>query len=364
MRQLLPAEIYPTRVVASTTPNPFWWRAAQLTTRAGLSILCLFPLSDGDLTPSSAGSRAFTVLYTLVGIVLIFTQVSALMTIITQPCYDALTRWIERRFPNEGFDIDGNGQADYHVPPSAFVFYTSRLAGPLIALTIVQLVGAACFHAVEGWHFSTALYHCFITATTCGYGDVGIQTDSGMVLAFWHITTSVCVLGSFIGEFDSTRTERQAQLKRQALMLAKMEANVWQGIIQPGQETVDKFGFVYGMLVQLDLVQQSDVEVFVKMFERSDKAKTGRLQRSDMSDIARGYANRASKIEAYKRQSSVALRMSRGSVRCSKAPSRATAMGSTTSSTAFSNADPKQVQVKVMGALTQQSSVISIPENE
>ena len=51
------------------------------------------------------------------------------------------------------------------MPPHPLIFYTSRLIGPLIAVLLLQLGGAACFVAVEGWDYGTAVYHCMITAT-------------------------------------------------------------------------------------------------------------------------------------------------------------------------------------------------------
>ena len=60
------------------------------------------------------------------------------------------------------------------------VFAASRLLGPFLLVTIVQLVAAALFVRVEGWEYGTAFYHCCITATTIGYGDISIATELGV----------------------------------------------------------------------------------------------------------------------------------------------------------------------------------------
>ena len=124
------------------------------------SMVTMSTVGYGDYTPSSAGSRAFTVVYTLVGIVLIFTQVGGLMSLLTQPCYDAIRRSINRAFPRQAYDIDGNGKPDYYVPSHPLVFYSSGLLGPLVTVLLVQLIGGALFVQVEGWDFGTAQCVC------------------------------------------------------------------------------------------------------------------------------------------------------------------------------------------------------------
>ena len=53
------------------------------------------------------------------------------------------------------------------------------------------------------WDYGTAVYHCFVTATTVGYGDVPIATDSGRVFACAHIILSVALLGEMISTVGS-----------------------------------------------------------------------------------------------------------------------------------------------------------------
>ena len=43
-----------------------------------------------------------------------------------------------------------------------------------------------------------AIYHCLVTATTVGYGDVSIQHDGGRMWAFFHIVISVSLLAAIV----------------------------------------------------------------------------------------------------------------------------------------------------------------------
>ena len=254
----------------------------------------------GDFSPTAGRARVFTIFYALVGIIVVFTQVGALVNRATRPCFEALRVRLERAFPTEGYDLDGDGNANYRVPPHLLVFAASRLLGPFLLVTIVQLVAAALFVRVEGWEYGTAFYHCCITATTIGYGDISIATELGVsagpasstsaahrrpapalpaercrrpcctsihrlssatpplvapqrALAFCHIVCSVSVLASLIGEIDVMRDERRAQRLRQRMVLAKLDDQMWQKIVPDDETEIDKFDFVYRVLVQLEV---------------------------------------------------------------------------------------------------------------
>lgn len=41
----------------------------------------------------------------------------------------------------------------------------------IAAVTILILLPSAIFYAVENWTYAEAIYYCFITFTTVGFGD-------------------------------------------------------------------------------------------------------------------------------------------------------------------------------------------------
>jgi len=194
---------------------------------AYFSMVTMSTVGYGDYTPTTSWSKAFTVLYTLVGIIVVFVKLAALMTTIALPLVECLRAKADRFLPQQGYDIDGNGKADYFVPQSTLAFYISKLFLPCCALSVLQLVFSGLFVAVEGWDYGTSLYHCMITATTSGYGDVDITSDGGRVLAFFHIAISVSLLGAFLNEIDLVRQERREMLRRHQVMLAKMDPTIW-----------------------------------------------------------------------------------------------------------------------------------------
>ena len=286
------------------------------------SMVTMSTVGYGDLTPDNTQARIITVLYALLGLLIIFNYVSDLMTTLTQPCFDAIRDWVERHFPTKGHDLDGNGQDDYHVPLHPVLFYASRLLVPLLLTLTIQLVAAACYVAVEGGanassplaNFGNAFYFCLITVTTVGYGDMSPKSREGRIFAFFHISAAVSLLGMFIGQVDTAREERRQQLQRQRLMLAKLDEEVWQSILPQGKEHIDKFDFVYGMLTKLELVSESDIQVFSKMFEKYDHESEGKLERVAINDIARAYQRQGSMLAAQRRQTSFITTAKRSSM--------------------------------------------------
>ena len=73
----------------------------------------------------------------------------------------------------------------------------------------MQLASAAIYAAlIPDLSFGTALYHCFVTASTVGYGDVAITTPEARLFACLHIVVSVshpwlasheCAVGMCVG---------------------------------------------------------------------------------------------------------------------------------------------------------------------
>ena len=74
-------------------------------------------------------------------------------------------------------DLTGDGNIDFIEPPSTLVYWMQEMLPALLLLMIVQVVSAIIFaQLLPDVNFGTALYHCFITATTVGYGDVQLDT--------------------------------------------------------------------------------------------------------------------------------------------------------------------------------------------
>ena len=231
------------------------------------------------------GSRIFTIFMIFFGICVVFAQLSAIISEIFLPVFHCVTAVIERVFPQEAIDIDGDGTADFKVPRHPLIYYSKNLFGPVVIIISFQLFFAAIFTTLEDMDFGTAMYHCLVTATTVGYGDVSINTDGGKMWAFIQIIVSVSLLAAVIGDIGELSEARAAALHKMELLGGTRDFEMMKSLDTDG-DGVDKFEFVFGMLAKLGMVSEDDVEPFVKLFEEMDADNSGKLTPEDFDQLA------------------------------------------------------------------------------
>ena len=144
------------------------------------SMATMSTVGYGDLSPTMTGTRLLTVGMIFVGIIAVFGSCASAIGSLTERVTATGRARLERAFPMVSVDLDGDGESDYRIPASTFRFYAKNLLPSLLLNVSLQLVSAGVFIALESeWSFGDAVYHCVVTATTVGYGDVKIATQNG-----------------------------------------------------------------------------------------------------------------------------------------------------------------------------------------
>jgi len=251
----------------------------------------------GDISPDGPGLRAFTIVWIFVAILVVFPLLTGAIVLFTHGLTMRGRALFEKVFRPTLVDIDGDGTMDFAMPEQyAFFFFAKNLLPALLMWFGLQLICAAGFVGIEGandpsWTFGAALYHCIITATTVGYGDMSIQTDGGMVWACFHILISVAMLGELVSSFDGLREEWSKKKEKVAQMILKSDPNFAQNLMgciegmDPRTKGTDKFNqmqFLLGMLVSSGLLPESELVPVKRIFSTAEVDVDGKISRLEV----------------------------------------------------------------------------------
>ena len=166
----------------------------------------------GDLAPSSTHARFFTAFYILIGVTFILDICGRFVHFVIQlaegwfqsGCACVVVR-LQRALVDENGDI-----------PSALSYYVRELWFYVVMGFIFSMFWSAYVFTQlqDDLSYGTALWHCWITATTVGYGDVSLTTEGSRQWATVHILWSVSWLAGLITHVKNKVEFRTFQLQR------------------------------------------------------------------------------------------------------------------------------------------------------
>jgi len=266
----------------------------------------------GDFSPSTPGTKVFTIIWILVGIIFVFSAIATTVGQLIHPIGNKGRELLERLFPQIEVDLNGNGEVDYKKPRHWTIYYSKNLLPLLLIVVVAQLACAGVFLAFEDWDYGDAVYHCLVTATTVGYGDMSITTDGGKLWAVFHIIISVSLLGDLIATLDELRDERRAVLAKVAQLTRKLDSKLLKDLMETAIKLRPKvvrdgkglteFEFVLGMLLQLKVIEWGQVRPFIDKFRTFDMDGTGRVGQNDLDMMVRGDEQKAPTMDIASRQ--------------------------------------------------------------
>ena len=298
----------------------------------------------GDFSPDGQPAlQVFTVFFIL-GSLSIFYLLSSLTTRALEKIRQGVLSMVDRfdrashvagrsrGFSGMGVDLTGDGKTDFVKPPTAWVYWLQESATPILVILVWQLISAAIFsNLVPDLTFGRAFYHCMVTATTVGYGDVRLTTQNSRLFAIIHITVGCSWLASTVGLIDDLRRVRAMQVARAELLLKAIDAEQIVGLDRDGKG-VDRLEFVAGMLMVLGVelcghpLRWTDLRPFIATFEKLDVSETGRISHDDLEEYARrqkamlpGAAKEADRRKAAEHEHGASHRLRQGVRRLNRA---------------------------------------------
>ena len=260
------------------------------------SMMTLSTVGYGDFSPSTGSARLFVIAMILVGVGIVFPIVGGAVDVLLTPFLHKCKALLDRLLPPKYIDIDESGSKDFPVPPYAPVFYLKSLLPSVLIIILVQIASAFTFTVFEpGWSFLDALYHCFVTVSTVGYGDQYIATQNGRLFASVHMLLGVCLFAEVISTIDEARTERALALQRFGMIQQELSPAFFERLTEVTQEMrphdddvsgLNETEFVLAMLLELEAVDPLSLKPLFKKFRALDIVSDGRLCLQDVQATA------------------------------------------------------------------------------
>ena len=268
------------------------------------------PHSDGDMGPSTDGSKLFTTLWSFFGVALIAAFISILSAHLVQAA--ALRKEIQKRktrqqqlahddsssSDDEEEDLEHNDDNDELISISSNrssviladndndnapagccrcdgcskkkcgtrVKYICSMFSPML---LVAATGIVVMMAVENISFVDALYWSVVTGTTVGYGDVSPQVPITRCFALFYLFAAIVTTGkalSAIGGVLEAKDSTQDKLLNRSL-----DENFLSSLDSGGDGDVSEFEYLTAMLVLLEYVEQDDIDRVMKSFRKLDR---------------------------------------------------------------------------------------------
>jgi len=276
------------------------------------AIVTMSTVGYGDLDATTPGSKVFTVIYIAFGVLVVFVPVSKVIATFQAQAERKISRLAKERhhrlFQSEKgsnrsdaedrgelFNASAAGEEIVQLPP-LYLYYARGLLVWIIAFVVLVLASAGAFVAIEpDWGYGNALYHCWVTATTVGYGWNGLNGNPSQGAKAWasvYILLSTTLLATTVGHLSTLRATRHWQEQRNELLSKQLDVELIESLDTDGNG-VDKLEFVVGMLTNLNLVQWTDIDPFLKQFDKMDTDKSGRLTRDDLRSHVEDMRNKA-----------------------------------------------------------------------
>ena len=265
------------------------------------SVVTISTVGYGDYSPSSDGSRVFTGMYAFIGISMVLGLLGSVVDELMLGLQGFVLAGFSRAMQEaqrvtragKGSQAAAGETADsspvVKIEP-AWQFYMRGLAFyTLFGLALSLFISAAILASIDPeLGYGDALWHCYITVLTVGYGDIGLTTDSARLFAAVHITFSVSWLSGLLGVVSRLKEERATDLKFLQLTSMQLSPKLLD-CLDPTGDGVSELEFVFGMLglmgadlcnVPLNFKQHA--QPLMHRFQQLDADNSGILNHQDL----------------------------------------------------------------------------------
>mmetsp|Transcript_19060 Transcript_19060/g.35522 ORF Transcript_19060/g.35522 Transcript_19060/m.35522 type:complete len:650 (-) Transcript_19060:61-2010(-) len=237
----------------------------------------------GDLVPTNDISKLFTMLYVLLGLVVIFSYVNTFAENMLLYAENQAVKLAERAHKRKLQRADsGTSDVTSNVEGIPYAKYRRKIIFYLLLVVVTIFAGSVFYMYNEDWTFVNALYFSFIATMTIGYGDPVLQNPSSRTFSIFYVFFSVVVIAMALGNIGAIKLTIRQEKKKFEMLNKKLDLNSIIAMDDNG-DGVDRIEFLTAMLMQMNgLSKEEDIDPWLKRFDQLDKDGSGRLDQEDL----------------------------------------------------------------------------------
>ena len=270
-------------------------------------VVTMTTVGYGDFSPTTTGSRIFTILYIFTGIAIVGRIVNDFAEYVVEYAEkkaearekkrkrveDAVKKGASNSPGGAGADAASGtpfGEGTNTSTPlptkkkahaTTLQHYSSKIIFSLGSIFLCLFMGAAFYTTNEEWDFTMAFYFCVVTMCTVGYGDTALTKDSSRAFTIFYIMSSCVLVTLAIGNLAGINIQMRSEKKKLRMLNRKLDFNFIREL-DTGENGMDRTMFLVAMLVQQELVKkEKDVDPWLAKFDELDTNGDGIIDFDD-----------------------------------------------------------------------------------
>jgi hypothetical protein len=252
------------------------------------AVITMTTIGYGDLKPSSAQSKIFSVAYGLIGIA----YIGAAMGILGGALMESVSAKMATTPKVGAGDVDPEEHPEKVLEEAEIgkdrccsqqTIARSRTVGCWTFVMMLNVVGGGVFLAwLEGQDIGDMIYLGFVTLTTIGYGDFYPVSQGGRLFtAFWAMIGTV-IVANMLSILAGFIVEDQQDKLRYEILNRRLDSNTLINWDKDGDGNITECEYLQARLKQLEICTEHEIELIMSSFRKHDSDGTGSVNFQDI----------------------------------------------------------------------------------
>uniref|UniRef100_A0A1J3GLK1 Two-pore potassium channel 3 n=1 Tax=Noccaea caerulescens TaxID=107243 RepID=A0A1J3GLK1_NOCCA len=245
-------------------------------------IVTMCTIGYGDITPNSAVTKLFSIMFVLVGFGFIDILLSGMVSYVLDL--------------QESYMLDSAKRRDEPDKRRSYIIDVKKGRMRIrlkvaLALGVVVLciaVGVGIMHFIEKIDWLDSFYLSVMSVTTVGYGDRAFKTLPGRLFAaIWLLVSTLAVARAFL-YLAEARVDKRNRERAKKVLCETMSVSQFFAADIDNNGCVSKAEYVIYKLKEMEKITDKDIIPISKQFDKLDRCSNGKITLVDLLDSGSG----------------------------------------------------------------------------